>query len=88
MTMAGAVGLGKRLEGWGQKIGNQPAKVGFYGCDGELVKVAWVKGVSADKRPPKDCKDLCPGCGRVHRFRPFWRSPTSQDDLDSAKMVV
>lgn len=60
-------------------------KVGFYGCQRGLVRVA-VKKLPPSGEYPRKVRIKCPGCGHEHDIAPAWR-PYSER-LDAGKKVL
>jgi hypothetical protein len=54
-------------------------KVGFYGCNGHVVRLE----VVARRAPRVVHLDECPGCKHGHKVHPFWRM--WQKKLDAGK---
>lgn len=61
------------------------AKIGFYGCTDQVVRVSCV--VEQGKRSPAQAWVDCPACGKRHPAKNFmWRKPHSTDEFALAQI--
>jgi hypothetical protein len=57
-------------------------KVGFYGCNGAVVRLE----IRAKRAPRSVPLEECPGCKHGHTVHPFWR--VWRKDIDSGKEAL
>ena len=60
-------------------------KVGFYGCNGNVVRVALKK---PERKPPPQRKIECPSCLRPHVVSLMWREAKASDTDKTPDVVL
>jgi len=63
--------------------------VGFYGCKGALVRVAWQRTRANQPGPRAVVIHRCPACGHRHGAARFmWRRAHSEEEFNSAMVTL
>lgn len=75
-----------------QNLGPRPEskttlKVGFYGCNGQVVRLGCV--VPQERKAPQYLMVDCPSCGHRHSaHKPMWRKPHSAEEFELSHLEV
>lgn len=63
--------------------------VGFYGCNGVLVRVSWTRTKPTSPGPRAMVIPRCPACGHRHGASKFmWRRAHSEEEFNSAMVAL
>jgi hypothetical protein len=61
-------------------------KVGFFGCNGQVVRVLHSIDKAHRTAPRRVELRACPACGHGHQAQPFWRM--YRPDIDEGKATL
>lgn len=70
----------------------KPYYIGFYGCTGQLIKLASNKedeSVGYGYRRPFKVQTIeCPSCGNQHQVQIMWRKPIRPNEQKEARLTL